>query len=57
MIKKFPDFRKYENEYDNILDIEKNAKVPEAIKEYFTAMKTEINNEKFFKKFEEKEKK
>ena len=57
MIKKFPDFRKYENEYDNILDIEKNANVPEAIKEYFTAMKTEINNEKFFKKFEEKEKK
>ena len=39
MIKKFPDFRTYENEYDNILDIEKSAKVPEAIKEYFSEIK------------------
>ena len=56
MIKKFPDFRTYENEYDNILDIEKSAKVPEAIKEYFSEIKNKINNEKLFKKFKEKEK-
>ena len=56
MIKKFPDFRTYENEYDNILDIEKNANVPEAIKEYFSEIKNKINNEELFDGLEEKEK-
>jgi len=57
MIKKFPDFRVYEQEYDNILDIEESAKVPEAIKEYFKIMEKEIDNEELFRKFDKKEKK
>ena len=52
MIYNFPDFRKY----DDILDIEKKAKVPEAIKEYFSEIKNKINNEELFDGLEEKEK-
>ena len=45
MIKNFPDFREYENDYDNILDIEEKANIPEAIKNYFKEMGKAIKNE------------
>ena len=56
MINNFPDFRSYEKEYDNILDIEEKAEVPKAIKDYFSAMKILIKDDYLFDKLEEKEK-
>ena len=38
MIKNFPNFREYENDYDNILDIEEKANIHGAIKNYFSEM-------------------
>ena len=55
MIEHFPDFRSYEKEYDNILDIEEKAEVPKALKDYFSSMKNLINKEFLFEKLEEKE--
>ena len=57
MIANFPDFCSYENEYDNILDIEEKGEVPKAIKDYFSEMKTLIIKEEIFEKMEEKQKK
>ena len=48
MIENFPDFSLYENEYDNILDIEEEAKVPKAISDYFSAMHTLISQNELF---------
>ena len=38
MIRNFPNFREYENDYDNILDIEEKANIHGAIKNYFSEM-------------------
>ena len=43
MILNFPDFTEYEKEYDDILEIEEKAEVPEALKNYFKEMKCLIN--------------
>ena len=49
MIKNFPNFREYENDYDNILDIEEKANIPEAIKNYFEEMGKVIKKEVIIK--------
>ena len=51
MIEDFPDFHEYEDEYDNILDIEKEAKTHEAISDYFDSLSELIKKEKIFKQF------
>ena len=56
MIEEFPDFASYENEYDNILDIEEKAKVPEAIRDYFYAMRDLIYKDNLFEKIDNKQK-
>lgn len=56
MIQNFPDFSAYENEYDNILDIEEKAEVPKALKDYFFSMQNLIKQDYLFVKLEEKEK-
>ena len=56
MIENFPDFSLYENEYDNILDIEEEAKVPKAIRDYFSAMHTLISQNELFEKMDKKQK-
>ena len=43
MILNFPDFTEYEKEYDDILEIEEKAEVPEALMNYFKEMKSLIN--------------
>ena len=57
MINEFPDFHVYEEEYDNILDIEENANTPVAINDYFSAMIQSIKKEKIMKRYNEEEKK
>ena len=54
MIKNIPDFREYENEYDNILDIEEKSKIPEAISSYFSSLRTLVGKQKIFKNFDKK---
>lgn len=56
MIEEFPDFHDYEDEYDNILDIEEQSNTPVAITDYFDSMKILAKNEKIFQKFEKDEK-
>ena len=57
MIENFPDFSKYEEEYDNILDIEEKAKVHQAIAAYFEEMRQKILDGPFFsEKMEQKQK-
>ena len=50
-INEFPDFHIYEEEYDNILDIEEKAEAPEALKNYFEELKKLVKNEKITKNF------
>jgi hypothetical protein len=56
MIEDFPDFHEYEDEYDNILDIEEAADTPKAIADYFKSLSGLIKKEKIFKQFENEEK-
>ena len=46
MIDEFPDFHEYEEEYDNILDIEESAFTHDAIKDYFSVIKQLVKKEK-----------
>ena len=55
MIDTFPDFHEYEEEYDNILDIEEKANVPDALNEFFSVMKNLIKKEKIIKRFNKDE--
>ena len=55
MIEDFPDFHDYEEEYDNILDIEREAKTAEAIADYFESLSGLIKKEKIFKQFNQEE--
>ena len=48
MIKNIPNFRQYEDDYDNILDIEEKSEIPEAINTYFLSMRKLINKETIF---------
>ena len=45
IIKNFPNFREYENNYDNILDIEKNVYISNAINYYFKEMGKVVEKE------------
>ena len=54
-INKFPDFLEYEDEYDNILDIEEKANAPDAISNYFIALKKELKKEKIVSRFNKTE--
>ena len=56
MIEDFPDFHEYEDEYDNILDIEEAADTPKAIADYFKSLSGLIKKEKIFKQFANEEK-
>ena len=51
MISEFPDFHQYEEEYDNILDIEEKAFTPDAINEYFSVIKKLVKKEKIIKRY------
>ena len=55
MIDSFPDFHEYEDEYDNILDIEEKANVSEALNNYFSCMKNMIKKEKIIQRFNKNE--
>ena len=54
-IENFPDFDKFEDECDNILDLEEKANVPEAINNYFHIIKNLIKKEKIIKRFDNDE--
>ena len=54
-INEFPDFHKYEEEYDSILEIEENAKVHQAIFNFWNSIKKVIREDKKFNKFNVKE--
>jgi hypothetical protein len=56
MIEEFPDFHDFEDEYDNILDIEEQSNTPEAINDYFDSMRNLVKNEKILQKFDKDEK-
>ena len=55
MIDNFQDFHEYEDEYDNILDIEEASKTPDAINDYFESIKKLIKNEKIIQIFNKEE--
>ena len=55
MIDSFQDFHIYEEEYDNILDIEEKANVPEALNDFFKEMKKIIKKEKIIQRFNKEE--
>ena len=55
MIEDFPDFHDYEDEYDNILDIQEEAETPKAIADYFKSLSGLIKKEKIIKQFEKEE--
>ena len=55
MINEFPDFHKYEEEYDSILEIEENAKVHKAIFSLLKSIKKLITKDNNFQNFKKKE--
>ena len=55
MINKFPDFHKKEEEYDSILEIEKNANAQTAIFNLLESIKKVIKVDNDYKKFDKKE--
>ena len=48
MINNIPDFREYESEYDNILDIEEKSQIPEAISSYFSSLRALVGKNSAF---------
>ena len=46
-----PDFRKYENETDDIIELEEKSNMGEALKNYFKALKNIIRKENIVKKY------
>ena len=51
----FPDFHEYEDEFDNILDIEEKSNAPEAINNYFKSLKKILKKEKIVNRFNKEE--
>ena len=51
----FPDFHEYEDEFDNILDIQEKANAPDAINNYFNELKNLIKKEKIINRFNKEE--
>ena len=56
MIDNFPDFHQYEDEYDDILDIEENANTADAINNYFSEMVKWAKNEEVMNRYNLEEK-
>ena len=54
-IDEFPDFHEYEEEYDNILDIEEKAEVPQALNAYFRELRQLIKHEDIIFRFDKEE--
>ena len=54
-IEDFPDFHEYEDDCDNIFDLEEKLNVPEIINNYFAKLKNLIKQEKIIKRFDKKE--
>ena len=55
-IDNFPDFIEYEEEFDNILDIEEKANAPGTINDYFNEIKIIMKKEKILNRFNKEEK-
>ena len=53
MIKYFPNFREYENDYDNILDIEEKANIPYALNNYFIEIEHTIKKDSIIEGMDE----
>ena len=51
----FPDFHEYEDEFDNILDIEEKSNAAEAINNYFKSLKKILKKEKIVNRFNKDE--
>ena len=51
----FPDFQKYQDENDNILDFEEKAEAPKAIYDYFSSLQKLIYKEKIITKYDKDE--
>ena len=54
-IEDFPDFREYEDNYDNILNLQEKSNTPEAIYNYFKAMKNMIKKDQIIDRFNKEE--
>ena len=54
-INEFPNFRQYEDEFDNILEIEEKANAPQCINSFFNELKEIIKKEKITKRFNKEE--
>ena len=54
-IDEFPDFHLYEEQFDNILDIEEKAHAPEAINTYFKSLTNLLKKEKIINRFNKEE--
>jgi hypothetical protein len=54
-INEFPNFRQYEDEFDDILEIEEKANVPQCINSFFNELKIIIKKEKIIKRFNKEE--
>ena len=51
----FPNFRKYEDSIDDIVKLEEDCGIAEALKNYFKKLKKVIKNEKIIKRFSKEE--
>ena len=51
----FPDFQKYQDENDNILDFEEKTEAPKAIYDYFSSLQKLIYKEKIITKYDKDE--
>ena len=54
-INEFPNFRLYEDEFDDILEIEEKANAPQCISSFFNELKEIIKKEKITKRFNKEE--
>jgi hypothetical protein len=54
-INEFPNFRLYEDEFDDILEIEEKANAPQCISSFFNEIKEIIKKEKITKRFNKEE--
>ena len=51
LIDVLPDFRKYEKNIEDIINLEENVELPEALNKYFNDLKNEIKKKEITKKF------
>ena len=55
MVNDFPDFREYENDYDNILEIEEKANIPETLNKYLSYMGKQAEKEDYIRNMKKDE--